>query len=165
MTNLSFHLSGVIADHCRNLGRVGKIETLPILQICSRWSQTIGDIYDFEFSLVGKIWDGQETVKSQTVWGFPGIWKPGFRTFVSSFPTSPGNVLNCDVNIALIAFCSLAVKKIGSITGRCQVYSCVGQWPIDCYSCRLFWLCFDGIQFKEVAQFLWLLYARCAGVV
>ena len=112
MTNLSFHLSGVIADHCKNLGRVGKIETHPLLQICSRWSQTIGDFYDFEFSLVGKIWDGQETVKSQTVWGFPGIWKAGFRTFVSSFPTSPGNVLNSDVNIALIAFCSLAVKKL-----------------------------------------------------
>ena len=32
-TNLSFHLSGMIADHRRNLGRVGKIETLPILQI------------------------------------------------------------------------------------------------------------------------------------
>ena len=43
-TNLSFHLSGMIADHRRNLGRVGKIETLPILQICPRASQTIGDI-------------------------------------------------------------------------------------------------------------------------
>ena len=52
-TNLSFHPSGMIADHRRNLGRVGKIETLPILQICPRPSQTIGDIYDFEFSLVG----------------------------------------------------------------------------------------------------------------
>ena len=72
-TNLSFHLSGMIADHRRNLGRVGKIETLPILQICPRSSQTIGDIYDFEFSLVGKIWDGRETVKSQTVWDFPDI--------------------------------------------------------------------------------------------
>ena len=51
---------------------------LPILQICPRSSQTIGNIEDFEFSLVGKIWDGQETVKSQTVWDFPDIWKPGF---------------------------------------------------------------------------------------
>ena len=59
--NLSFHLSGMITDHRRNLGRVGKIETLPILQICPRSSQTIGD---FLFSLVGKIWDGRETVKS-----------------------------------------------------------------------------------------------------
>ena len=50
-------------------------ETLPILQICPRSSQMIGDIYDFEFSLVGKIWDGRETVlvKSQTVWDFPHI--------------------------------------------------------------------------------------------
>ena len=33
-TNLSFHLSGIIAGHCRNLGRVGKMQTFPILQIC-----------------------------------------------------------------------------------------------------------------------------------
>ena len=46
-TNLSFHLWRMIADHRRNLGRVGKIETLPILQICPRPFQTIGDIYDF----------------------------------------------------------------------------------------------------------------------
>ena len=72
-TNLSFHSSGMIADHRRNLGRVGKIETLLILQNCPRSSQTIGDIYDFEFSLVGKIWDGRETVKSQTVGDFPDI--------------------------------------------------------------------------------------------
>ena len=31
------------------------------------------DIYDFQFSLVGKIWDGRETEKSQTVWDFPDI--------------------------------------------------------------------------------------------
>ena len=70
---LSFHLSGLIADQRRNLGRVGKIETLPILQICPRPSQTIGDIYDFEFPLVGKIWDSRETVKFQIVWDFPDI--------------------------------------------------------------------------------------------
>jgi len=52
--NFGFHLSGMIADHRRNLGRVGKIEKLPILQICPRSSQTIGDIYVVEFSLV---WD------------------------------------------------------------------------------------------------------------
>ena len=63
----------MIADHHRNLGRVGKIETLPILRICLRSSQTTGNIYDFEFSLVGKIWDGRETVKSQIVWDFPDI--------------------------------------------------------------------------------------------
>ena len=66
-TNLSFHLSGMIADNRRNLGRVGKIETLPILQIYPRPSQTIGDIYDFEFSLVGIIWESWETVKSPIV--------------------------------------------------------------------------------------------------
>ena len=66
-------MSGMIVVHRRNLGRVGKIETLPILQICTRSSQTIGDIYDFEFSLVGKIWDVRETVNSQTVWDFPDI--------------------------------------------------------------------------------------------
>ena len=70
----------MIADHRRNLGRVGKIETLPILQICPRPSQTIGDIYDFEFSLVGKIWDSRERVESPIVWDFPDIWKPGLRT-------------------------------------------------------------------------------------
>ena len=43
-TNLSFHLSGMIADHRRNLGRIGQKETFPILQICPRPSQTIGDI-------------------------------------------------------------------------------------------------------------------------
>ena len=61
----------MIADHRRNLGRVGKIETRPILQICPCPSQTIGDIYDFEFSLVGKIWDSRETVKSPIIWDFP----------------------------------------------------------------------------------------------
>ena len=63
----------MIADHRRNLGRVGKIETLPILQICPHLSQTIGDIYYLEFSLVGKIWDSRETVKSPIVWDFPDI--------------------------------------------------------------------------------------------
>ena len=72
--------SPTIADHRRNLGRVGKIETLPILQICPRPSQTIGDIYDFEFSLVGKIWDSREAVKSPIVWDFPHIWKPGYNS-------------------------------------------------------------------------------------
>jgi len=67
-TNFGFHLSGMIANHRRNLGRVGKIETLPILLICPRSSQTIEDIYVFEFSLV---WDGRETIKSRTVWDFP----------------------------------------------------------------------------------------------
>ena len=63
----------MIADHRRNLGRVGKIETRPILQICPCPSQTIGDIYDFEFSLLGKIGDSRETVKSTIVWDCPDI--------------------------------------------------------------------------------------------
>ena len=71
-------MSGMIADHRRNLGRVGKIETLPIFPICLRPFQTIGDVYDFQFSLVGKVWDGRETVESPIVWDFPDIWKLGF---------------------------------------------------------------------------------------
>ena len=55
------------------------LETLLILQIFPRPSQTIGDIYDFQFSLVGKIWDSRETVKSPIVWDFPDVWKPGWK--------------------------------------------------------------------------------------
>ena len=80
----------MIADERRNLGRVGKIETLPILQICPLSSQTIGDIYDFQFSLVGKIWDGRETKKSQTFWDFPDIWKPGLKATLSLLRVSKG---------------------------------------------------------------------------
>ena len=61
----------MVADHRRNPGRVGKIETLPILQ-------AIGGIYDFEFSLVGKIWDSRETVISPIVWDYSDMWKPFF---------------------------------------------------------------------------------------
>ena len=64
----------LIADHRRNLGRIGKIETLPIFPIRLRPSQTIGDVYDFQ---VGKVWDGRETVESPIVWDFPDIWKLG----------------------------------------------------------------------------------------
>ena len=63
----------MIADHRRNLGRVAKKKTLTILQICPRSSQKIGDICDFEFSFVGKIWDDRETVKFQAVWDFPDL--------------------------------------------------------------------------------------------
>ena len=62
-----------ICAQMRDLGRVGKIETLLILQICPRPSQTIGDIYEFEFSLVAKIWDSRETINSPIVWDFPEI--------------------------------------------------------------------------------------------
>ena len=58
----------MIADHRRNLGPLGKIETLLILQICPCSSHMISDIYDF-----GKIWGSQETVKSQTIWDFRDI--------------------------------------------------------------------------------------------
>ena len=60
-TNLSSHLLGMIANHRRNLGCVGE-------KICFLLSQTIGDIYDFEFSLVDKIWDDRETVKFTKAW-------------------------------------------------------------------------------------------------
>ena len=100
--NLSFHLSGMIADHRRNLGRVGKIETL---QICPRSSQTIGDIYDFQFSLVGKIWDGLETEKSQTVWDFPDICKPGLNEIEIAFETR--------IVLALILFFVTFLAKTG----------------------------------------------------
>ena len=62
-TKLSFYVSGTIADHHRNLGRVVKIETLLIFPICVRSSQTIGDVYDFQFSLVGKDWISQDFLK------------------------------------------------------------------------------------------------------
>ena len=72
-TNLSFHMSGMIADDRKNLGHVGKIETLSIFPIRPRPSQIIRDVYDLWFSLVGKIWDGRETVKSPIVWDFLDI--------------------------------------------------------------------------------------------
>ena len=65
-----FHLSGMIADYRRNLGSLGKMGTLSILQICPRPSQTIGNMYNFQFSLVAKIWDSQETVKYLIAWYF-----------------------------------------------------------------------------------------------
>ena len=63
----------------RNQPLPARIETLPIFQICPRSSQTIGNIYDFEFSWVGKIWEGREIVKSPIVCDFPDIWKPGIN--------------------------------------------------------------------------------------
>ena len=69
-TNLSFHMSRMIADYRRNLGCVMKIETLPIFL---RPSRAIGDVYDVQFSLVGKVWDGWVTVKSSIAWDFPDI--------------------------------------------------------------------------------------------
>ena len=68
-----------ISHHRKNLGHVGKIETLPILPTCYRPSQTIGDIYDFGFALVSKILESPEPMKSPIVWDFPDVWKPGLK--------------------------------------------------------------------------------------
>ena len=56
-----------------------KVETLPTFTICLRPSQTTRDVYDFQLSLVGKLRDGQETVKSTVVWDFPGKCKLRFK--------------------------------------------------------------------------------------
>ena len=71
-TNLSFHMSRTTE---------GKIETLPILPIYPRPSQTIWDIYDFEFSLVSKFCDGQGALKSPIVWTFPTFENPAYDCF------------------------------------------------------------------------------------
>ena len=67
------HWSGMIADHRKNLGDVAKIERFSILRIRPRLFQIIGAVYDLQFSLVGKIWDGRETAKSPIVWDFSDI--------------------------------------------------------------------------------------------
>ena len=66
-------MSGMIANDRKNMGHVGKIETLSIFPIRPRLYPIIGDVYDLCFSLVGKIWDGRETAKSLIVWDFPSI--------------------------------------------------------------------------------------------
>ena len=101
----------MIADHRRNLGRVGKIETLPILQICPRPSQTIGDISDLQFSLVGKIWDSLEAVKSPIVWDFPDIWKPGFT-----------NPLNCWAQVPLSQKNMASLENLEQTSGDYPIY-------------------------------------------
>ena len=68
----------MINDHRRNLGHLAKTDTLLIFLICLWPSQTIGDVYDFQISLCGKVWEGQETVKSPIFCDFPDIWKLGF---------------------------------------------------------------------------------------
>ena len=65
----------MIANHRRNLERAVKIETLSIFPICRRSSQTIWDVYDFQFSF-GEIWDGRQKMKSSILLDFPDIWKP-----------------------------------------------------------------------------------------
>ena len=44
-------------------------------------SQTIRDIYDFEFALLGKIWNGWKAVKSPIVWDFPRHMKTRLTIF------------------------------------------------------------------------------------
>ena len=56
-------------------------KSFPILQICPCPSQTIRDIYDFEFSLLGKIWNGWKAVKSPIVWDFPRHMKTRLTIF------------------------------------------------------------------------------------
>ena len=80
-TNLSFHLPEMIADHCRNLGRVGKIETLLILPICPRSFQAIGDIYNCEFSLVHP--DHLGAFYSTKITGLNFRWSNGTRPTAS----------------------------------------------------------------------------------
>ena len=63
----TFQMLVMIANHRRNLGCVLKIETLRIPPICPWPSQTVSNIDYFDFSLVGKIWDGQDTLKSLIV--------------------------------------------------------------------------------------------------
>ena len=61
--------------------------------------------------------------------------------FFCSQVLKPSDVLNSDekiVNIALIAFCLLAVTKLAHWP-MSSLFSCgVGLRPIVCYSCRLF---------------------------
>ena len=56
-------------------------KSFPNLQICPCPSQTIRDIYDFEFSLLGKIWNGWKAVKSPIVWDFPRHMKTRLTIF------------------------------------------------------------------------------------
>ena len=89
-------MSGIIADDRKNLGSVGKIETLSIFPIRPRPSQIIGDVYSWRFSLVGKIWDGRENAKSPIVWDFPDIWKVGLITEVKRMRCIPSPLSEMD---------------------------------------------------------------------
>ena len=66
----------MISNHLRNPGHIVKISTLPFFLICLLPSQTIWDVYHFQFLLVRRVWDSWETVKSLNnviVWDFPDI--------------------------------------------------------------------------------------------
>ena len=58
-----------------------RLKSFPIPQICPCPSQTIRDIYDFEFALLGKIWNGWKAVKSPIVWDFPRHMKTRLTIF------------------------------------------------------------------------------------
>ena len=61
--------------------------------------------------------------------------------FFCSQVLKTSDVLNSDeniVNIALIAFCLLAVTKLAHWPMSSLLSCGVGLWPIVCYSCCLF---------------------------
>ena len=72
------NLNKFVRNNHRSLQKCGMCQ--------DRLSQTNGDIYDFEFSLVGKIWDVRETKKSLIVWDFSDIGKPGFKDSTHLIP-------------------------------------------------------------------------------
>ena len=72
-TNLSFHLLGMIASPLHKSGTRWENRDTPDSPDFSAFIPDDRDIYGIEFSLVGKIWDGRETAKSQTVWDFPDM--------------------------------------------------------------------------------------------
>ena len=73
--------------------------------------------------------------------------------FGSQVFKTTSNVLNCDVNIALIAFCLLAVTKLAHWL-MLSLLSCgVGLWPIVCYSCRLFSFALIEFSLKRFLSF------------
>ena len=74
-----FHFQPTVPDFVNMLDNRRK--SFPILQICPCPSQTIRDIYDFEFSLLGKIWNGWKAVKSPIVWDFPRHMKTRLTIF------------------------------------------------------------------------------------
>ena len=74
-------MTGMIVDDRKNLGHVGKIETLPILPIRPRPSQIIGDVYHLWFSSVDKHWEGRGNCEIPDRLGFSGQTKTRFNMF------------------------------------------------------------------------------------
>ena len=90
--NLSFHLSGMIANHRRKLGRVGKIETLPIPQICPRPTQTTGDKSgeSIAFPFSRRVPDFCDSRRSFPTNENSNLYRRGRRRWIS-FSTNPPN--------------------------------------------------------------------------